>query len=230
MKKIYTLILGVIIISLSGWVMTHASTNTPVLAPTTDPLHPIGPYIETNTIVDVKDKNSLFIGDSHTSNHNAGWQVVVCKKTKMKMNNVSVGGKTTSWMLETAKVNLSSNYDYCFIYGGANDMYSTSISIKQAIGNIKQIIKLCKIYNVQPIVLTGFDPIKCTRTKNANYGPKYAKFQQAILDSITDVIVVDTRVIDRSNCWDELCHMNPEGHKKTAEAVLKTCNFKIYNY
>ena len=210
MKKLYTIGLVVIMLTLLGY-KTIAAVN-----------------VKADTIVDVKDKNALFIGDSHTSNHNSGWQVLVCKQTKMKMNNLSVGGKTTGWMLETVRLNLSSNYDYCFIYGGANDMYSNSISIKQALKNIKQMIRLCKIYNVTPIVLTGFDPIKCTRTTNPNYGPKYAKFQQILLDSIKGTKVIDTRVIDRSSCWDVLCHMNPEGHKKTADAVIVQCKFKIW--
>jgi len=180
-----------------------------------------------DTIVDVKDKTALFIGDSHTSNHSAGWQVVLCKKTKLRMNNISVVGKTTGWMLERARLNLSSNYDYCFIYGGANDMYTQSITVKQAVNNIKQIVKLCKAHNVKPVILTGFDPIKCTRTSNVNYGPKYAKFQQTLLDSFGSM-VVDTRVIEREQCWDYLCHMNPEGHRKVAEKVILTCKFKKY--
>lgn len=180
-----------------------------------------------DTINDVKDKTALFIGDSHTSNHSVGWQVILCDKTKLRMNNISVVGKTTGWMLEQSRLYLLSNYDYCFIYGGANDMYTSSISIKQAVNNIKQIVKLCKINNTHPVILTGFDPIKCTRTSNLNYGPKYAKFQQTLLDSFGSM-VVDTRVIERSECWDNLCHMNPEGHRKTAEAVILACKFKRY--
>lgn len=180
-----------------------------------------------DTINDVKDKTALFIGDSHTSNHSVGWQVILCDKTKLRMNNISVVGKTTGWMLEQSRLYLLSNYDYCFIYGGANDMYTSSISIKQAVNNIKQIVKLCKINNIHPVILTGFDPIKCTRTSNLNYGPKYAKFQQTLLDSFGSM-VVDTRVIERSECWDNLCHMNPEGHRKTAEAVILACRFKRY--
>ena len=183
--------------------------------------------IQQDTINDVKDKTALFIGDSHTSNHSVGWQVILCDKTKLRMNNISVVGKTTGWMLERSRLYLLSNYDYCFIYGGANDMYTSSISIKQAVNNIKQIVKLCKIHNVHPVILTGADPIKCTRTSNLNYGPKYAKFQQTLLDSFGS-IVVDTRVIERGDCWDNLCHMNPEGHRKTAEAVILACKFKRY--
>ena len=183
--------------------------------------------IQQDTIIDVKDKTALFIGDSHTSNHSVGWQVILCDKTKLRMNNISVVGKTTGWMLEQSRLYLLSNYDYCFIYGGANDMYTSSISIKQAVNNIKQIVKLCKIHNVNPVILTGFDPIKCTRTSNMNYGPKYAKFQQTLLDSFGSM-VVDTRVIERGDCWDNLCHMNPEGHRKVANQVIKVCKFKVY--
>ncbi len=39
--------------------------------------------------------------------------------------------------------------------------------------------------------------------------------------------VVDTRVIDRTGCWDELCHMNPEGHKKIGMKVIQTMKFHI---
>lgn len=180
-----------------------------------------------DTINDVKDKTALFIGDSHTSNHSVGWQVILCDKTKLRMNNISVVGKTTGWMLEQSRLYLLSNYDYCFIYGGANDMYTSSISIKQSVNNIKQIVKLCKINNTHPVILTGFDPIKCTRTSNLNYGPKYAKFQQTLLDSFGSM-VVDTRVIERGDCWDNLCHMNSGGHRKTAEAVILACKFKRY--
>ena len=213
-----------------GWAIaeTHPQIADPIdIGSVAIPTQQDTIIVPKDTICDVKDKTALFIGDSHTSNHSVGWQIILCKKTKLRMNNISVGGKTTGWMLEQARLNLSPNYDYCFIYGGANDMYSSSITIKQAVKNIKQIVKLCKIHNVNPVILTGFDPIKCTRTSNMNYGPKYAKFQQTLLDSFGSM-VVDTRVIDRSACWDNLCHMNPEGHKKIANQVIKVCKFKVY--
>lgn len=180
-----------------------------------------------DTVVNVNGKTTLFIGDSHTCNHNSGWQVVVCKKTGLRMNNISVSGKTTGWMLEMAKVSLHKNIDYCFVYGGANDMYTKSITPKRAVANIQQIVDLCHTYNIHCVVLTGFDPIKCTRTSNPAYGPRYDKFQKMLLDSISGANVIDTRVIDRTGCWDELCHMNPEGHKKIGMKVIHDMKFQI---
>ena len=180
-----------------------------------------------DTVININGKYGTFIGDSHTSNHNSGWQVVVCKKTGLRMNNLSVSGKTTGWMLETAKTSLHKGIDYCFVYGGANDMFTKSITPKRAVSNIQQIVDLCHTYNIRCVVLTGFDPVKCTRTSNPAYGPKYAQFQKMLMDSISGATVVDTRVIDRTGCWDELCHMNPEGHKKIGMKVIQTMKFHI---
>ncbi len=52
------------------------------------------PQIDTPTVVNVKDKTALYIGDSHTANHNAGWQVQLSKAVGFKMINASVGGKS----------------------------------------------------------------------------------------------------------------------------------------
>jgi len=219
MKKINIIFIALVVMTLT--IYSNQKAHVKLFKPSATSL-------VKDSLLDVSTKQAVFIGDSHTSNYISGWQVLVCKQTKMKMTNLSVIGKTTEWMLAIAKLRLSSNYDYCFIYGGANDMYSNSISINQALTNIKQIIKLCKIYNITPIILTGFDPIKCTKTNNPNYGIKYAKFQQALLDSFKPVKVIDTRVIDRTSCWDNLCHMNSNGHKKTAKAVIDQCKFKIW--
>jgi len=48
-----------------------------------------------------------------------------------------------------------------------------------------------------------------------------------LMDSISGATVVDTRVIDRTGCWDELCHMNPEGHKKIGMKVIHDMKFHI---
>lgn len=180
-----------------------------------------------DTIVDVNGKNALFIGDSHTANFVNGWQTIVCKKTKMKMNNISVSGKTTYWMLYHSLYNINQNVDYCFIYGGANDMYSSAITPEKAIENIQEIIKICNNRGVHAVVLTGFDP-NITNTPNPNYVRKYVKLQNLILTSIQGATVIDTRVVSKTDCWDGLCHMSPSGHRKVAERVIETMNFKVY--
>lgn len=178
-----------------------------------------------DTVVNVDGKLALFIGDSHTANHVNGWQVLLCKQTGMKMINPSVSGKTTYWMLDMGLYKIRENIHYCFIYGGANDMYSSSITPEEAVENIKGIIRICKGNGVHPVVLTGFDP-KVTSTPNKNYIPKYIKFQKLLLTTIKDATVIDTRVITKSDCWDNLCHMAPSGHKKIAEKVIFVMNFK----
>ena len=183
--------------------------------------------IVTPTTLNVQNKVALFIGDSHTSNHKQGWQKRLCDSVGFKMINASVGGKTTYWMIEQAVYKITDKVDYCFIYGGANDMYNSHITPQEAVDNIKAIAKLCQHRAIKCIVLTGFDPVKCTRTPNKSYAGKYAKFQNLLLTQYMEgAQVVDTRVVDRRDCWDELCHMAPSGHKKIAEKVIKDLGFE----
>lgn len=211
---------------LTSWVLW---SKTPTLAPTNDPLHPIGPYIETikaDTVNDIRGKRALFIGDSHTANHGYGWQVQLCSATGLIPNNISVGGKTTSWMLTQAQMHVTSHYDYCFIYGGANDMFNSHISASNAFNNIQYMVNICKYKGVKPIVLTGFDYAVCTRTSNKSYPGKGAELQRMLLTQLQGATVVDTRVVYRSDCGDELCHMNYSGHKKMCDAVVLACKFR----
>jgi lysophospholipase L1-like esterase len=183
---------------------------------------------DTPTTFSVKGKTALFIGDSHTANHNNGWQKVLSNKVGFNMINASVLGKTTYWMLEQAVYRLNNKIDYCFVYGGANDMYTKSITAKEAVQNIKGIARICNNLGVKCIVLTGFDPVKCTRTSNPRYAYKYAEFQRMLLSEYMEgAKVIDTRVVDRVDCWDGLCHMNPAGHKKVAEKVISNLNFAV---
>ena len=181
-----------------------------------------------DTIHSVKGKKALFIGDSHTA-FDFGWQHQVATKTGMSYLNTAVGGKQTTWMLETARMNISSNYDYCFIYGGANDMAGNRAPIK-AVKNIQRIVDLCKIHNVKAVVITGFDPKTCVKIGNRkaykSYPERYAKFQQLLIDSIHGAEVIKTHCISRTDCGDFLCHMTASGHKKMAAKVIKDLHFQ----
>jgi hypothetical protein len=206
--------------------MKRLSANVPV-----QDFKPV--KLSTNTIVhdtvnSVKGKKSLFIGDSHTA-ADYGWQHQVATKTGMSYLNTAVGGKQTTWMLEVAKMNVSSNYNYCFIYGGANDMAGNRAPIK-AVKNIQLIVDLCKTYNVKAIVITGFDPMTCVnitgRGQFKGYPERYAKFQQMLLDSIHGAKVIKTHCISRTDCRDFLCHMTTSGHRKMAAKVIAELKFK----
>jgi hypothetical protein len=190
----------------------------------------IKPIIKQDTIVSVKGKNALFIGDSHTA-ADYGWQHQLCKKTKMMYLNTAVGGKQTAWMVEVAKQNINSGYDYCFIYGGANDMAGNRAPIK-SVKNIQKIVNMCLAKQVTPIVLTGFDPLTCVNVAGRDiykgYPQRYAKFQKMLIDSIQGAKVLKTHCISRTDCGDYLCHMTGSGHRKMCNFIISACRFKVY--
>jgi hypothetical protein len=186
--------------------------------------------VQQDTIHSVKGKNALFIGDSHTA-ADYGWQHQLCKKTQMKYLNTAVGGKQTGWMLEVAKLNINSGYDYCFIYGGANDMAGNRPPIK-SVKNIQKIVNMCLAKQVKPIVITGFDPLTCVNVTGRDiykeYPKRYARFQQMLIDSIVGATVLKTHCISRTDCGDYLCHMTGSGHRKMSEFIISACRFKVY--
>jgi hypothetical protein len=215
-----------------GWLILHAkpTIKDPMAVgemALIDTIRPVKPQV---IVHDVNGKTALFIGDSHTA-YDYGWQYQVCKKTGMRMLNTAVGGKQTAWMLETAKLNISPNYDYCFIYGGANDMAGNRPPMK-SVKNIQAIVNLCLAKQVVPIVITGFDPLTCVvvgnRTAYKEYPKRYARFQQLLMDSIVGAQVVKTHCISRTDCGDFLCHMTGSGHRKMSEFIISACRFKKY--
>lgn len=184
-----------------------------------------------DTVHDVSGKKALFIGDSHTA-ADYGWQHQLCKKTGMTYLNTAVGGKQTSWMLETARLTVTSGYDYCFIYGGANDMAGNRLPIK-SVKNIQAIVNICNSHQVKPIVITGFDPNTCIDVANRQayqgYPQRYSKFQQMLVDSIKNATVIKTHCISRTDCGDFLCHMTSSGHRKMTACVIEKLKLKTYN-
>jgi lysophospholipase L1-like esterase len=209
-----------------GWVLLKATPQAKIIQ-TFDYTPKI--TIPVDTIHSVKGKKALFVGDSHTA-FDFGWQHQVATKTGMSYLNTAVGGKQTTWMLETAKQNINSGFDYCFIYGGANDMAGNRAPIK-AVKNIQRIVDLCKIHNIKAVVITGFDPLTCvkvgSRKAYEGYPQRYARFQQLLIDSIHGAKVIKTHCISRIDCGDFLCHMTASGHKKIANKVIKDLNLRV---
>ena len=188
------------------------------------------PSLNVDTVVDVNGKHVLFIGDSHTANHDFGWQVILCQKTGMKMNNTAVVGKHLPWMVSVARQTISPYYDYCFIYGGANDIHGNR-NPYSVVKDVQKIVEMCTMNGVEAIVLTGFNAEECVRPlKGQEFYPKaYTRYQKILMDSIVDATVVDTRVVVRTDCGDWTCHMHPTGHRKVANSVIKQMNFKTKN-
>jgi lysophospholipase L1-like esterase len=207
-----------------GWVVVTTATTPIQIQSIKDTI-----VVDTPLTFSVKDKTALFIGDSHTCNHTNGWQKVLSTKVGFNMINASVVGKTTYWMLDQAHLRLNNKIDYCFIYGGANDMYTNSITPEEAVDNIKGIARMCNGLGIKCIVITGFDAVKCTKTPNKLYTSKYTEFQQLLLTKHIDFAqVIDTRIIVKTDCWDNLCHMNPTGHKKIANKIIKDLNLRVF--
>ena len=178
-------VLLLIVVFVFGFVLSYALWAEPKQTNTTQVDTPVV-LKPVDTVISVKGKKALFIGDSHTA-FSGGWQHQVAKKTGMMYLNTAVGGKQTAWMLETARLNMSSNYDYCFIYGGANDMASNRPPMK-SVKNIQRIVDLCKTHGVKAVVITGFDPLTCVnvagRDQYKGYPQRYARFQQMSYDGL----------------------------------------------
>jgi hypothetical protein len=185
-----------------------------------------------DTPVSVKGKKVLFVGDSHTA-YSGGWQDRLASRTGMIRSNTAVGGKRTDWMVQTAlRQIISHRFDYCFVWGGANDMAS-KVSIKSAVKNIQSIVDLCLKNGVKPVVLTGFNPIECIDVSRSgpewkDYPQKYSQFQRVLQDSIRGAAVVKSHFISRGDkdCSDFICHMSASGHRKMADSLIKVLKFK----
>jgi hypothetical protein len=173
----------------------------------------------------VAGKKALFIGDSHTSNHSFGWQKQLCEKTGMIMKNVSVGGKTTDWMLNEGVYGMDNTIDFLFIYGGANDMYGAYMKPEDCLDNIQRLVNLGNGRGAGVIVMTGFSANKVVTVSNPGYKLRYAKLQSLMLSDLKGCDVVDCRgIIEKSDCSDGLCHMRKSGHTKMAMSVIEQLN------
>ena len=228
MKKTTQVTIALVILLLLGFILTVMAWSKPTAEPTKVDTTAVISKDTTPIVFSVRGKKVLFIGDSHTA-ADYGWQHQVCKKTGMSYLNTAVGGKQTGWMVEVANTSVTEYFDYCFIYGGANDMASNRPPMK-SVKNIQKIVNRCLRFGVTPIVITGFDPMTCISVGNrkayVGYPQRYSKFQQLLVDSITGAQVVKTHCISRTDCGDFLCHMTASGHKKMAEAVILACKFK----
>lgn len=227
MKRTTQVALLLILLLIAGFIITVMAWSKPTQPTKIDTTVIV--YKDTAPIVySVRGKKALFIGDSHTA-ADYGWQHQVCKKTGMSYLNTAVGGKQTGWMVEVASRSITEYFDYCFIYGGANDMAGNRSPIK-SVKNIQVIVNRCLRFGVTPIVVTGFDPVTCINVAGRDiykgYPQRYARFQQLLMDSIVGAQVVKTHCISRTDCGDFLCHMTASGHKKMAEAVILACKFK----
>jgi hypothetical protein len=95
--------------------------------------------------------------------------------------------------------------------------------------DIQDMVDMCREKNVRPIVILGYNSMEVIRPiKGQEFYPNaYVKYQQVLLDNLKDVQIVDTRILERKDCADWTCHMQPSGHRKIYEKVICTLNFKV---
>jgi lysophospholipase L1-like esterase len=184
---------------------------------------------ETDSLIDVDGKKIFFIGDSHTANKSYGWQKILCEKTGAREFNFAVKGKPTGWMLSQVESNLDSTYEFCFIWGGGNDM-SMGIKREKVIENLRKITEICKSNGVVPIILTGIEVRVCVEEgKRPKYVEDCEKLQSDIQNSFNGIKVIKNHFVSRKDgdCGDLICHMNKRGHSKMADGILESVKFKI---
>jgi hypothetical protein len=127
---------------------------------------------------------------------------------------------------------IHSGLDYCFIWGGANDMAGT-IKPHLAVKNVQFIVDLCRAKGVKAVVLTGFDPKTCVDVTGRGqvwqkYPGRYVVFQKMLQDSIVGAKVIKSHFISRADqdCGDFICHMASSGHRKMADSIISVMKFK----
>jgi hypothetical protein len=213
------------------YLVSHVSNVEPPKTHIPKPL--VDSISKKDSIVDVSGKKVLFIGDSHTVYAN-GWQHQLCTKTKMTYTNTAVGGKRTDWMLRQLMDNIDTTYDYCFIWGGANDAAS-QMTIESSISNIQKMVNMCNGFKIKPIVLTGFNPQLCINVANkeaawSNYPKKYTELQSRIMSDIKHCTIVKNHFVTRKDgdCGDFICHMSASGHRKMANGIINELHLKVY--
>ena len=178
----------------------------------------------------IQEEKVLFIGDSLTC-YKGGWQAKVCNEMGWKFDNISVGGKRTSWMLTTLTEYLRVNHKFkkVFIYGGCNDAYSY-VKLSSAINNIQDMVDLCWKYNIEPVVIVGYDPnLVQQRTP---YDEKTTKFHRDRYIELQNLMVkhlVNCKIIGKDTTVtrkdsDDGLHLKASGHKKFSTWVIKELN------
>ena len=184
----------------------------------------------------------LFVGDSITAIEYKGKPVTSTypnfikkelESKKVKVDVVAQGGKRTDWILANLTEKLRTNkYDRVYIYGGVNDMFSTT-SKQRALSNVQKMVDLIKSKGAEPFVIIGYDAktfMDENKLKPTSYVPtkagmielknKYVDYQNSIANTITGATIVDKFDIPSTMTTDAI-HPTPSGQKIIANSLLE---------
>ena len=187
----------------------------------------------------------LFVGDSITAIEYNGepvtWTYPNIIKKELASKNVKVdvvakGGKRTDWILTNLTEKLKTNkYDRVYIYGGVNDMFSSTTK-ESALQNVQKMVDLIKSNGGEPYVIIGYDAetfMDENKLKPTSYVPtkagmvklknRYIDYQNSLADTIKGATIVDKFDIPSSMTSDGV-HPTPSGQKIIAKKLLESLN------
>jgi lysophospholipase L1-like esterase len=202
-------------------------------------------YFTINKFFGKKSKTAnsiLFVGDSITAIEYNGkpvtWTYPNIVKKELAPKNVKVdvvaqGGKRTDWLLTNLTEKLKTNkYDRVYIYGGINDMFSSTTK-QTALQNVQKMVNLIKSKGGEAYVIIGYDtktfmdenklvttsyvPTKAGMVKLKN---RYIDYQNSIADTIKGATIVEKFNIPSSMTSDAV-HPTPNGQKIIAKKLLE---------
>ena len=188
----------------------------------------VGIYLATTlTKINPKGKRVAVIGDSHSALFGNGWQDTLSWKYNFELQNLSIGGKSTPWMVETLKKFYKDGRkaDIVFIYGGANDSFSL-VKSSTTLKNIQTMVDLVRINGGKPVVIAGFNYIKAVKPKVVEkYDEgidKFMKLQDDIKSNIKGATIVPRweDVNDKSTGGDGF-HLPKSSQTRFADYVAK---------
>lgn len=169
----------------------------------------------------IQNEKVLFVGDSLTAYQN-GWQAQLSKEKNYQSTNIAVSGKRTDWMIDVLCDNLKTqHYDKIFIYCGINDLV-TNYKAEIPLNNIRTMILICKKHNIEPIIVTGYNPLIIRVGKNKNFETtvkyEYKRLQDSLL-TITNVKIIEPAPLIKTDTNDGI-HLNSAGQKKFSEWII----------
>lgn len=176
----------------------------------------------------------LIVGDSHSVPGSFTWAGKLSSQMP-NVDNISEGGKRTSWMLSQLKSALSSKkYDKVIIWGGYNDAFS-EVPTSSIISNIQQMVDLVNNQGGKAYVIVGHNT-KTFAKKGGYKGTKYAtpqemdemrekyiKFQEELPNSISNATIIPEFDLDNSYTKDNV-HGNSSAHDFILNKVLPYIN------
>lgn len=193
----------------------------------------------------------LFLGDSNTYDSTSNWTGYLIRDLGIKNAKIiQKNGSTTAWMKEQLAEDLAlgNKYDYIFIWGGINDIYSTGTKKGKAdaIQNIRDMVMMLrKAKNtdgqIPKIIVLN---IACDKLRDDSVryqiNEKLSDEFYKELMLLPFATVIPTRYVLRLGnvnceslsardisqqrqmlCSDKLCHLKPQANKVIADFIRK---------